>query len=511
MDLYQNLELKESYDVIVVGGGPSGFIAAIAAARTGAKTLLVERYGFLGGMPTAASLGPISPFHFGDEQVVEGIPQEFVDRLVEAGGSTGHMKCTNPHGSGSYLCFYDHQIYKWVALEMILEAGVTPLFHTFLADAIVEDGRVTGIVVVNKSGYQTYRAKVVVDASGDGDVAARAGAAFVLGREEDASVQPITLMFDMGHVDARAVKKYMDTHLDDFEWASECVAMRPLPERLRHDYFVAQGFKAAITEAREKQELYLGRDTILFLTTVHPGVFHFNSTRVVNINGTRVEDLTRGEIDARRQVMSLSEFLIKRIPGFQNAYLQNTGIQVGVRESRHVLGEYVLTGEEVQSGAKHPDVVARGYFPIDIHNLKGASGYYPGQGVWMDLDDSYDIPYRCLVPRDLDGLLIAGRAISATHEAHGSFRTQGGVMAIGQAAGTAAGLSSLAEIQPRELDVKTLQDRLLQDGASLYRDPKKAKRQYEQAQAAVEQALADGTITGLYMNDPHASAYRPRL
>lgn len=511
MELYQNLELKESYDVIVVGGGPSGLIAATAAARTGAKTLLVERYGFLGGMPTAASLGPISPFHFGDEQVVEGIPQEFVDRLVEAGGSTGHMKCTNPHGSGSYLCFYDHQIYKWVALEMILEAGVTPLFHTFLADTLVENGRVTGIVAVNKSGYQTYRARVVVDASGDGDVAARAGAAFVLGREEDASVQPITMMFDMGHVDARVVKQYMDTHPNDFEWASECVAIRPLPQRLRHDYFVAQGFKASVTEAREKKELYLGRDTILFLTTVHPGVFHFNSTRVVNINGTQVEDLTRGEIDARRQVMSLSEYLIKRIPGFQNAYLQNTGIQVGVRESRHILGEYVLTGEEVQSGAKHSDVVARGYFPIDIHNLKGSAGYYPGQGVWTDLDDSYDIPYRSLVPRDLDGLVIAGRAISATHEAHGSFRTQGGVMAIGQAAGTAAGLSALAEVQPRELDVKTLQARLLQDGASLRRDPEKVKRQYERAQAAVEQALADGTITGLYMNDSHASEYRPRL
>lgn len=511
MELYRHLELKETYDVIVVGGGPSGFIAAIAAARTGAKTLLVERYGFLGGMATAASLGPISPFHFGDEQVVEGIPQEFVNRLVEAGGSTGHMKCTNPHGSGSYLCFYDHQFYKWIALQMVLEAGVTPLFHSFLGDVIVEHNRVKGIVAVNKSGYQVYHAKVVVDASGDGDVAARAGAPFVLGREEDKLLQPITMMFDMGNVGASVLKEYMDTHLEDFEWASECVAVRPIPERLHHDYFVAQGFKDAISHARDSNELYLGRDTILFLTTVHPGVFHFNSTRVVNINGTRVEDLTRGEIDARQQVMSLSSFLIKRVPGFENAYLQNTGIQVGVRESRHILGEYILTGEDVQGGVKHPDVVARGYFPIDIHNLKGSAGYYPGQGVWADLDDSYDIPYRCLVPRNLDALVVAGRAISATHEAHGSFRTQGGVMAIGQAAGTAAGLSALAEIQPRELNVKTLQDRLLHDGASLRRDPEKVQRQYERAQAAVEQALADGSITGLYMNDSHASAHRPRL
>lgn len=509
MELYRNLELKETYDVIVVGGGPSGIIAAIAAGRTGAKTLLVERYGFLGGMPTAASLGPISPFHFGDEQVIEGIPQEFVDRLVEAGGSTGHMKCTNPHGSGSYLCFYDHQTYKWVALQMVLEAGVTPLFHSFLGDVIVENNRVTGIIVTNKSGYQVYKAKIIVDASGDGDVAARAGAGFVLGREGDQGLQPITMMFDMGHVDAAVVKRYMDTHPEDFEWASECVAMRPIPERLRHDYFVAQGFRELISEAREKGELYLGRDTILFLTTVHPGVFHFNSTRVVNINGTRVEDLTRGEMDARRQVMSLSEFLIKRVPGFEKAYLQNTGIQVGVRETRHILGEYVLSGEDVQGGVKQPDAVSRGYFPIDIHNLKGAAGYFPGQGVWADLDDSYDIPYRCLVPRELDGLLIAGRTISATHEAHGSFRTQGGVMGIGQAAGTAAGLAALSGVQPRDLNIAELQSRLIQDGASIRRDPEKVKRQYERAQLAVEQALADGTITGLYIGDSHAQ--RPRL
>jgi hypothetical protein len=333
----------------------------------------------------------------------------------------------------------------------------------------------------------------------------------VLGREGDQALQPITMMFDMGHVDAAAVKQYMDTHLEDFEWASECVAIRPIPERLRHDYFVAQGFKNVISEARAKGELYLGRDTILFLTTVHPGVFHFNSTRVTNIDGTRIEDLTRGEMDARRQVMSLSDFLIKRIPGFQTAFLQNTGIQVGVRESRHILGEYVLSGEEVQGGIKQPDVIARGYFPIDIHNLKGAAGYYQGQGVWADLDDSYDIPYRCLVPRDLDGLVMAGRNISATHEAHGSFRTQGGVMAIGQAAGTAAGLSALSGVQPRELEVETLQNRLLQDGASLRRDPEKFKRQYDHAQQSVADALADGAITGLYMNDTHTSVHRPRL
>ncbi|MCB0208824.1 MAG: FAD-dependent oxidoreductase [Anaerolineae bacterium] len=491
--------LKHDYDVIVVGGGPSGFIATIAAARTGAKTLLIEKYGFLGGMPTGAALGPISPFHFGDEQVVEGIPQEFVDRMVEAGGSTGHVKCTNPHGSGSYLCFYDRQVYKWIALQMVTEAGADLLMHSFLSDAIVEDGQVRGVVVTNKSGQQSYTAKVVVDATGDGDVAARAGAEYVLGRSGDGALQPITMMFDMGNVNTTQIKSYMDTHKDDFEWTSECVPLRPFSSRLQQEHFVGQGLNSFVKRGFESGELYLGRDSILFLTTVNPGVLHFNSTRVANIDGTKAEDLTRGEIDARKQVMSLSRFLTKHVPGFKDAYLSDTGIQVGIRESRHILGNYVLTGEDVMHGRKFDDVTSRGYFPIDIHNVKGKSGYFDGGGTWGDLDDSYDIPYRCLVPKAMDGLVIAGRTISATHEAHGSFRTQGGVMGIGQAAGTAAGLAALKGVAPRDLDVTELQQTLVEGGASIRRDPEKVAFQYRRAAEAVQKALENGDITGLHM------------
>lgn len=487
------------FDVIVVGGGPSGFVAAIAAGRTGARTLLIEQYGFLGGAATGAALGPISPFHFGDEQVVEGIPQQFVDRLVAAGGSTGHMKCTNPHGSGSYLCYYDRQIYKWVALEMLLEAGVTPLFHTLLGEPLLEEGQVKGVVVENKSGRRPYRAKVVVDATGDGDVAARSGARYVLGRDGDAALQPGTLMFDMAGADGKELKAYIDGRPEEFEWASECVPMREFSPRLERRHFVAQGFLSEVRRGLGAGELYLGRDSILLLTTVHPGVFHFNSTRVRNLDGTSADSLTHGEIDGRRQVMSLSRFIVKHIPGFRDAYLSDTGFQVGVRESRHILGDYVLTGEDVQQGRKFDDVIARGCFPIDIHNVKGGSGYVPGGSTWANLADSYDIPYRCLIPASREGLIVAGRAISATHEAHGSFRTQGGIMAIGQAAGAAAGLSALGGIQPRHLPVPLLQQALLKEGASLKRDPRKVRAWEEQARTAVSRALADGTITGLHM------------
>lgn len=486
------------FDVIVVGGGPSGFIAATASARLGARTLLVERYGFLGGMPTSACIGPISPFHFGDEQVIAGIPQQFIDRMVEQGGSTGHAKATNPHGHGSYVCFYDRQLYKWVALQLVREAGAEVLFHTFVDGVHLEDGRVRGIVVTNKSGRSTLRAKVVVDASGDGDVAVAAGADHVLGREGDGVLQPVTLMFEMAGVNTAALKAYMDAHPQDFWRMSEIIPMRSFSPKLESVHFCGQGFVGAVREAQEAGDLALGRDSVLFWTTVHRGVVHFNSTRVGGINGSDASDLTRAEIEGRRQVMSLAGFLVSKIDCFRDAWLSDTGIQVGVRESRHIVGTYVLTERDVVEGRKFDDVIARGYFPVDIHNPQAKSGVKRDGGVWRDLQDSYDIPYRCLVPAVMDGLLVAGRAVSATHEAHASFRTQGGVMAIGQAAGAAAALAARADRQPRELDVDLLQAALLAEGASLRRDERAAAAQKVHADAVVAEALAKGLVSPNY-------------
>lgn len=499
---------RPDFDVIVCGGGPSGFIAAIAAARAGARTLLIEKYGFVGGMATSAWLGPISPMHFGDERVVAGIPEEFVDRMRQAGGSTGHLRCTNPHGSGAYLGFYDREHYKWTAIQMLQEAGAELLFHSFVGDVRVEGDRVTAVEVVNKSGKRWYAAKVVVDATGDADVAFLAGAEHTVGNDHGVS-QPGTLMFDMANVDTAALKTYMDEHLDDFEWASELVALQPYADDLQQQHFVGQGFLDVIGEGLSSGELYLGRNSILFLTTTHPGLMHFNSTRIAGLDGRSAESLTAGEIDGRRQVMSLSEYIVKHIPGFENAYLAGTGTQVGIRESRHVVGEYVLTGEDVLHGRKFDDVVARGYFPIDIHNLKGKEGYQGG-GRWADPEDSYDIPLRTLVPVRLDGLVISGRAISATHEAHGSLRTQGGAMAIGQAAGVLAAEAALRDEQPREVPYAEVERVLLDQKASLRRDPEKVAREQAAAAEANAQALASGRITGLYFPGALAGT-APRL
>jgi hypothetical protein len=489
--------ITKEYDVIVMGGGPSGFIAAIAAGRAGVRTLLVDKNGFLGGAPTSAALGPISPFHYGDEQVVKGIPGEFIDRLVEYGASPGHIKVLYEHGSGAYQCFYDRERYKYVAYEMCREAGVEVLLHSFFSGTIVEDNVVTGIKVINKSGENVLKAKVVVDATGDGDVAERAGAEFTFGRKKDGKAQPATLMFEMSNVDIDKLYQYMLDNPDDFEWKSDYVPVRDFSDKLSQKYFVAQGFKKFVKLASERGELYIGRDSILLLNSVHPGVIHFNSTRVINMDATNAVDRTQGEIDGRRQVESIVKFMTKYVPGFEEAYLSTTGNELGVRESRHIIGNYILTGEDVTAGRKFDDVIARGYFPIDVHNMSGKKGYGEdsnNSGAWVDLKDSYDIPYRCLVPIKLDGLVISGRCISATSEAHGSFRTQGGVMAIGQASGSAAALCVLNNVQPRELDAKILQDYLTKHGASLRRDPVAVEKEKRNAAKYVQKFLNENKI-----------------
>jgi len=469
---------------------------AISAARVGAKTLIVERYGFFGGMATSAWLGPISPMHFGDERVIAGIPEEFVERMRQSGGSTGHLRCTNPHGSGAYLGFYDREHYKWTALQMCQESGVDILFHSFVSGITKEGDRITGIQVTNKSGIQTYSAKIIVDATGDGDVAALADAEHTVGNNQGVS-QPATLMFDMGNVDTRKLKRYMDNNLDDFEWASELVALQPFSDRLQQEYFVGQGFMELISNGIANGELFLGRDSILFLTTTHPGIMHFNSTRIAGVDSRSAESLTAAEIDGRKQVMSLSSYIAKNIPGFENAYLAGSGTQIGVRESRHITGEYLITGDDVLHGRKFVDPIARGYFPIDIHNLKGKEGY-TGGGVWTVPEDSYDIPLRTLIPIRVNGLVMAGRAISATHEAHGSLRTQGGAMAIGQAAGVVASQGALRGEQPREVPYSVVSEVLLSQGASLHRDPDKATAEHKRAEQATVAALKSGKITGRY-------------
>ena len=233
--------------------------------------------------------------------------------------------------------------------------------------------------------------------------------------------------------------------------------------------------------------MHFGRDSVIVLNGIHPGSIHFNATRVSGYDASNPEEKALSEIEGRRQIESVSEFMIKYVPGFEKSYVSVTSNEVGVRETRHIKGLYTLTGEDAEEGRKFWDVVSRGYFPMDIHNPDGASGYTKGSqgGCWVELKDTYDIPMRCLIPMGIDGMVLSGRCISGTSEAHGSYRTQGGIMGIGQASGVLAGLCAIQEIQPKDMDVEAVQKKLIEFGASVFRNEEKKAREEAHAKECV--------------------------
>ncbi|MDZ5471466.1 FAD-dependent oxidoreductase [Bacillus sp. 31A1R] len=405
----KEIEITKHADVIVAGGGPAGVAAAIAAARNGADTILLEKNGFLGGMGTAALVNPFMSFSAGRTQLVKGIFQEMIDRLKEAGafGGTGHAWS------------FDVEIYKYVLNEMVLESGVRLQFHSYVVDAVTEGKTLKGVIIESKSGRQMLKAKSFIDCSGDGDLAARAGAEFKVGREKDGQVQPASVMFKMAGVTIK--KKAM-------EYA---VADKRLPQ---------------------------GR--VLFFGMPRPGEVMVNMTRIVNVNALDVDDLTRAEIEGRRQVKEVVEYLQENVEGFENAYLVTTGPQIGIRESRRIIGEYVLQTEDVLECKKFEDGIASCMYMIDIHNPTGVGT----EKVVLPKGQWYDIPYRSLLPKDFDNLLVAGRCISATHEAHSSLRIQPTCYALGQAAGTAAAMAVKEGIVPKKLDAQSLRNNLEKQG-----------------------------------------------
>jgi len=456
--------MAECYDVVVVGAGSAGCIAAIAAAREGASTALVEKHGFVGGTPVVVGISSLAPFHFGDQQVVTGIPQELVDRLVEAGGSLGHMKVQQEYGTGSYVCLFDREIYKHVLLEMLAEARVHLWLHSQFIGVEKSGKRISAIVISTPSGVERLEAKAFIDCTGDALVATAFGCPVVVGRDVDGRVQPLTLMFEMANVDVYALWEHITRNMDDIEWWSLITPRRPVPSEFNPFFFVVQGFRKAL--AKHPQREHLGRNTLLLFTGLRKGVVSFNSTRVHVASPLSAKELSQAEVQGRQQAVILAEWLRKEFPGFDRAFLSWTGVAIGIRESRRIVGHYVLTADDICSGRTFPDSIAKGFFPIDIHDPLGKGGYTNG-GSWVPLRATYDIPYRVLIPREVDNLLVAGRCISATHEALGSTRVAPCCMALGQAAGVAAALLAINNYRSTDLPVSLLQDRLRQSGQTL--------------------------------------------
>jgi hypothetical protein len=444
------------YDVLVVGGGNAGCAAALAAARNGARVLLVERYGFLGGTATASMVGPWMTFHSGDDRIVGGIAQEMVERLVALGGSPGHL-----HDASDYvptITPFDPEIHKALLFEMMGESGVRLLLHAWFLDTSVADGRVAAARFATVGGIVEVSAGRTIDATADAYVAASAGVPTQQG-DARGRVQPASLMFRLSHVDLAALSTYVRQRPEQMR--SSLKTHERTPESLT----AVAGLYELWDAARARGAVDVPRELVSFFATPYADEVTVNMTRVVGIDPLDPDDLTRAEVEARAQVMQLLDFFRRDVPGFARARIAATATQIGVRESRRIVGEYTLTADDVLAARTFDDAVARSAYPIDIHNPSGTGTttrrLAPGA--------SYEIPYRCLVPLLVDDLLVAGRCISTTHEALASTRLTPTVMTLGQAAGTAAALSLREGVTPRALDPRLLRERLIRDGVDLRR------------------------------------------
>ncbi len=454
-----NAALKSPFDLIVCGGGPGGVMAAIAAGRQGLRVLLIERYGFLGGMNTAGLVGPVMTFHAGNIQIVRGNPGRIFDELERLGGSPGHL--IDPIWGTTSMTPIDTEIYKSLLMKEVGDAGVELLLHTMVIQGVREGERVSRVVVANKRGISEYSARYFIDATGDGDFAAALGAAFQMGRGSDEATQPMTLIFKMAGVDMKRVYESIREEPANFYLGFPLERYLALPGR------AVSGFFRQVREGREKGSFPLDRDRVLFFGLNRPDEVTINTLRINGVNGTSPEDLTRAESVLRRQVPSLVGFLQASIPGFEKSHLTETAAQVGVRETRHILGDYLLKAQDILGLSQFDDVIAHASYPIDIHSPDG-SGMEIVDHRKQNPDSYYDIPLRCLLPQGFENLLVTGRCISAEHEASASSRISATCMALGEACGMAVrtalddGRTSL-----RDIDVRKLQQRLINEGAYL--------------------------------------------
>jgi hypothetical protein len=415
-------------EVLVVGSGSAGATAAITAARLGASVTLVERYGFMGGISTQV-LDTFYGFYTPGStprKVVGGTPDLVIDELLKRKAA---IYRPNTYGAGQGIT-YDPETLKVVWEQLAIQAGVRLLFHALVVDVIREDQTIRGVVLASKAGLFRLLARVVIDASGDADVAARMGVPFE--SSKDGPIQSLTTTFKMINVDVPRAKNV----------------------------------KKADLHAKMQQADQLGYDLPRKEGSVHitplPGVMATNMTRVRDVDPLDLTQLTLAEIEGRRQAVEYARFLIEQIPGYENAALGGFSTQIGVRESRRIFGEYRLTREDVLAARKFEDAIAQCGAPIEEHHA--------GQDTrWEYLPDgeTYHIPYRCLIPQKAEGLLVAGRCLSADHDAHASVRSMGQCMAMGQAAGAAAVIALKHDCSPRAVPIDELQSELRKIGAIL--------------------------------------------
>jgi ribulose 1,5-bisphosphate synthetase/thiazole synthase len=435
----EKITVIESYDVIVVGAGVAGIAAAVGAARNGRRTLLVERDGCVGG---TATTGLMVVFMGVNLKILRGAFAELIKRLDERKGVFVAENAA-----------FDPEIFKIAAEEWLLEEKVDILYHAVFSDVLMDDTSVKGIILQLKEGRRAILSKVVIDTTGDADVAAASQVSF----QVTPHIQPMTSVFRMDRVETPKVIKYIEEHPDQFfslpgqkTWYVD----RDPP------VFTLGGFFDLIKKARKSGELYLPHDSIWLGPLPRSGQYFINTTRIQGLNGTSSIDLSKAEIEMRKQAWSTAAFLKKYVPGFEYAELLDVAVRVGVRETRRIIGEYILTKDDLINGAKFDDVIAVYDFPMDIHGPAGMEETHD----WKLIKSSYEIPYRVLVPQKIDNILVGGRCISVDTQAHGSTRAMPCCMATGEAAGAAAALACNAGTRVRDVDIKELQKLLKAQG-----------------------------------------------
>jgi hypothetical protein len=441
--------VRGEFDVLVAGGGPAGLIAALAAAESGLKVALVEGRSFVGGNMTIGLpvLGFLSQKKV---QIIDGLPQKFIDRLKARNAASEHRPCPLHMG----ITLVEPEAVKTVGLEMLVESGVEVLLHCQCAGVVVEEGRVRGIITESKAGREAMLARVTIDCTGDADIANRAGVPCEKGGE-DGGMQPPTLMFCLSGVDTErlrlSIAEQPRTYLTDF-----------IPNEYfgQNRQFIVVGLREQI-KAAQAAGIEVPTERTILITGLREGEVWVNMTRVKGVDGTDPGSLSAGEIEARRQITGIFQYLREYVPGFEKCWFSRTAPFLGIRETRRIVGQYVMTRDDVLSCCQFDDAIAVASYPIDLHRPKD-------DGCTLEwCGDCYDIPYRSLIPLGVEDLLVAGRAISTTHEAMAAIRVMATCMAMGEAAGRAAAMAVRDGIPPSKVDARRLQAELLSHGAYL--------------------------------------------
>lgn len=418
----KDIPIVNEVDVLVIGAGPAGFSAAINAARQGAKTMIVEQTGDVGGVATTGLMSHWT----GDTK--GGFYQEILERTAE--------DPNNPH-------LINPERLKTQLLTWLDEENVLIKLYSFAADVILEDKALKGVILESKSGREVVMAKVVIDASGDGDIAYKAGVPFVKGREEDGKMQPMTLMFKVAGVDTdRAV--YLGGFEDTYETE-----------------------KGELQALAKKHIPFPAGHVLLYKTTL-PGTVTCNMTNIINVDGTNSNDLTKAHIECRKQIDKVVDFLKEFVPGYENCFLISVASYIGVRETRHFIGDYTINKEDILESKVFEDWIATKLrFNFDVHNISGCGLDETGVQRKFPNVQGYTIPYRCVVPNNIDQLLLAGRNISGTHMAHSNYRVMPICANMGQGVGVAAAICAQENIKPRDLHFSKIQEVLKKQGVTV--------------------------------------------